>query len=203
MTQLPASRILRVALLISVACLLLLLAGCGDGPTPYPRPMGFPRIELPTQTRFTTFQSEPCPFEFEYPASGTISRNLKDSCWVDIHFPPYDCTWHLTYRDIPASGKPRAAHFEEFRTLVYKHIKKASQIKDASFGMEAGYGTVYEVFGNVGTPLYVFLSDSADQHLVLTTFYFQTATKNDSLAPVIDYMKAQVDHAMQTLRWKP
>jgi gliding motility-associated lipoprotein GldD len=40
------------------------------------------------------------------------------------------------------------------------------------------------------------------KHFLRGAVYFNTATKNDSLAPVIRYLKQDAIHLIQTLRWK-
>jgi hypothetical protein len=45
-----------------------------------------------------------------------------------------------------------------------------------------------------------FLSDST-QHFLRGALYFRTALKNDSLAPVIDYIKKDVIHLLNTVKW--
>lgn len=181
----------------------LLLGACSEPYTPYPRPFGFHRIALPVAPDYARFASAGCPFSFDYPAFGRISRDNADSCWADLAFPRYDLKWHLTYRNSEASGKTRATHYEDYRRLVYKHSKKATQIKESPLSVPAGEGVLFEIYGNVGTPAQVFLADSTGQHIFMMSFYFQTALKNDSLQPVIQYMKEEVRHAMETFRWEP
>ncbi|MDX2249763.1 MAG: hypothetical protein SF052_23465 [Bacteroidia bacterium] len=177
------------------------LSGCEEY-VPYPRPFGFPRIDFPTKTAYTSFSNEICPFTFEYPDYGKISRSLDDSCWVDIHFPVYDCKWHITYRTADKKGKDRHAHYEDYRRLIYKHSKKATQIQESPITVPAGQGILFEIYGNVGTPAQVFLYDSTETQIVMMSFYFQTALKNDSLQPVINYMKGEIGHTLETFQWK-
>lgn len=193
----------RFGFLLVMLVASMIMVGCNEY-TPFPRKFGFHRIELPAQAEraYQTFENEICPFTFEYPAYGVISRASADSCWVDISMPTYDLTWHITYRDIPNSGKSRDQHFEEYRTLIYKHAKKATRIQPTPFAAAAGVGVRFEIDGNVGTPTQVFYHDTTDTHVMMMSFYFQTALKNDSLSPVITYMKEEVDHMVETLRWK-
>lgn len=193
---------MRAFLLLIFPLVAALLASCSDEYEPLPRRRAFPRIDMPRSVAYQTFTNGVCPFTFDYPAGGIISRDRTDSCWVDIDFPQYGCKWHVTYRDIPATRKPASYHFEEYRDLVYKHSKKASQIRAKAFDIDAGKVTMFEVFGNVGTPAQYFIVDSVEHNNVMLSFYFQTALKNDSLAPVITYMKDQTLHAMQTLKWR-
>ena len=59
---------------------------------------------------------------------------------------------------------------------------------------------MYELFGTVGVPAQVFYSDSVD--VVMASFYFATAVRNDSLSPVIDFMKADLKHMAESISWK-
>lgn len=176
--------------------------GCTEEYVPFPRPYAFPRLELPTQVGYQTFDNESCPFTFEYPEGARIERNRADSCWVDITFPDYDCTWHLNSRNIPGSGRPLAVHQEEHRRLIFNHAIKASRIEPEPIEYPAGSGVKYQVSGNVATPTQIFFHDSLGQEAMTFSFYYQTALKNDSLAPVTDFMRAQVEHMLQTFRWK-
>jgi len=188
-------------LIISLALSLLLILVACEERTPIPRSFGFPRIDLPTETTYQQFDSESCPFTFEYPTYAKITRDRTDSCWVDIYFPPFDCKWHFTYRDLRETGLKREAYFEEYWELVHKHSKKATEIRPTNIQIPAGYGTLFEMFGNVGTPAQLFLSDST-HNIMMSSFYFNTALKNDSLAPVIDHMKKEFLHMASTLKWK-
>jgi gliding motility-associated lipoprotein GldD len=154
------------------------------------------------QRQYQTFRSEVCPFTFEYPSSGQIVRNNADSCWVSIRFDRYDLTWHLTYRNASASGKPRAVHFEEYRRLVYQHSKKSSRIEENPFALPQGDGFLFEVYGEVGTPAQVFFSDSTQEDLLMLSFYYQDATTRDSLQPVTQYMKDELLYTLQSLQWR-
>lgn len=179
-----------------------LLSGCSEEIAPRARPHGFHKISFPETDAYQNFETDNCPFKFTYPASGQISRLENDSCWIDIDFPQYGLKWHLTHRFVPDTGLPIGEHFEEHRKLIYKHSKKATQIAARDYNTSAGTGKAYEVYGNVGTPAYYFLSDSAQENVLMLSFYFNTAMKNDSLAPIIEYMREEVEKSLESLRWK-
>ena len=106
----------------------------------------------------------------------------------------------MTYRYVPGSGKTIGDHFEEYRKLVFKHIQKVSQIKENPIEGPNGKGIMYELYGTVGVPAQILFSDST--HLVMASFYFDTAVRNDSLAPVIDFMKEDLRHLAESITWK-
>jgi len=185
------------------AALFLLLSSCEEY-TPYARQFGYHRIDIPEQAErsYQTFDMASCPFSFEYPSFGTITRSSADSCWTDIKMMPYDLKWHITYRDVASTEKDLPTHFEEYRRLIYKHTKKATRIQETPISGPKGSGTFFEIYGNVGTPAQVFFADSSESQVMMMSFYFQTALRNDSLRPVIDYMKEEVIHAVNSLEWK-
>ena len=196
--KLISSKIFWLPLIILIT-LIVSTSGCSTPHDPFPRPKGWPRINLPAHS-YQKFENETCPFTFEYPQIGQVEKQMADSCWMDLFFPEFNCRWHVTYRYVPGSGKSLSDHHEEYRKLVFKHIQKVSQIKENPIKGPSGDGIFYELFGTVGVPAQIVFSDST--HLVMASFYFDTAVRNDSLAPVIDFMKEDLQHMAQTIQWK-
>jgi len=54
--------------------------------------------------------------------------------------------------------------------------------------------------GEVPSQFQFHITDST-QHFLRGALYFRTATKNDSLAPVIEYVKKDIVHLLNTLTW--
>ena len=73
---------LRIGLALA---LTLLVAACSHPKDPFPRPKGWPRIDLPAHA-YQKFENAVCPFTFEYPQIGTIEKQKSDSCWMDLYF---------------------------------------------------------------------------------------------------------------------
>jgi gliding motility-associated lipoprotein GldD len=188
--------------LVALVGLCLLLSACYNY-EPYPRKLGYPRLDVPAETErsYEIFVSESCPFTFSFPSTGTITRNNPDSCWVDIDYPHFGIKWHISYRNTEVSGKSRSSHFEDYRRLIYKHTQKASRIGETAISGPTGYGTLFEIYGSVGTPAQLFFSDSTGQQIAMMSMYYQTALKNDSLMPITNYMKEELAHMVNTLQW--
>ena len=179
----------------------LLLCACEESVN-LPKKHGYPRMDLPDKTIHATYQSKSCPFIFEAPKGGEIVRDLTDSCWLDLFFPKYNLTWHISHRDTRSNNQSTDIHFEQHRKLVYKHSQKATEIRPSEFRVSGGYVIAHELFGEVGSPYYVFMRDSSNTQVAMMSLYFQTSLENDSLAPVIAYMKKEMDRTVGTLRWK-
>lgn len=187
-------------ILLPTIALLLLIVGCTEEPAnPLPRPVGWPRIELPPHN-YQPYTGGSCPFTFEFPTNATVERSQPDSCWMDLYFKDFECRWHFTYRYIPGSGKTIEQHNEEYRRLVFKHIQKVNQIKETPLASSQGNGILYELFGTVGVPAQFLFTDST--HLVMASFYFDSAVRNDSLAPVIAYVKEDMKHMAESIVWE-
>ncbi len=172
-------------------------------PAPLPRPFGYPRIEFPQDYSYVQFQKETCPYTFNYPDWGELAQFREDSCWVDIYFPLYDCTWHITYRELETKAGIEARNFilEEHRSLIYNHSKKASNILNSPLSESRGYGVFYEIYGNVGTPAQVFFSDSANTQILMTSFYYNSTIQNDSLHPISELMKGELLKMVESIQW--
>lgn len=176
----------------------IFLTNCGEEASA-PKPWGFHRIEMPKLEGYKTFDNGTCPFTFEYPSYGEVSRNQQDSCWVDIAFPYFNCKWHISHQAIN-DKKDRIALFEEFRKLVYKHSKKVSTITDTPIETQVAKGVKYELYGNIATPIELFLYN--DKHTMTLDFYYNTALHNDSLAPITEQMKKDIAHLVESVKWK-
>jgi gliding motility-associated lipoprotein GldD len=189
----------RLMVWVGVVMVVIGMVGCSRPAEPFPRPKGWPRIDLPEHA-YQKFENAACPFTFEFPKMGVVEKQKADSCWMDLFFEQFECRWHITYRYVPGSGKTVMDHYEEYRKLVFKHIQKVSQIKETPLKGPHGSGIMYELFGTVGVPAQVLYTDST--RLVMASFYFDTAVRNDSLAPVIDFMKEDMVHMAESIVWK-
>ena len=189
-----ASGTVFVTLLISV-----MAGACGNDPTP--KPYGYFRIDFPAK-EYIEYRSE-CNFSFEYPVYGRIvpySGSRTEPCWINIEFPGYKGTIYLTYKSINGN---LAAYTEDIRTLAYKHIIKADDIIEIPFfnPERRVSGIMYDIRGNTASSLNFFIADSTENFLS-GSLYFNVQPNKDSLAPVINYFKKDVEHMIETFTWK-
>jgi gliding motility-associated lipoprotein GldD len=93
---------------------------------------------------------------------------------------------------------------EDARTLAMKHMPKASGIRQIAFSDPSRnvYGLVYEINGmGAASPYQFYLSDSS-RNFLRGSLYFDAIPNNDSLAPVIAFVKEDIQHLLETIRWK-
>lgn len=181
--------------------LLLLLALFACNRTYVPKPDGYIRVYYP-EKEYTIFQ-DAAPFEFEYPVYAEVvphtSKNTEPY-WYDINFPGFNGTIYLSYK-IP--GANVEAYIEDARTLVYKHSARSDGIVEIPFvdSTNRKYGILYELDGNVASPVQFFLTDSIT-HFLRGSLYFDTTPNRDSLNPVISFVEEDIMHMIETLKWK-
>jgi putative hemolysin len=186
-------------MLLLLSAFLLTFISCQE--TAVPKPKGYFRIDLPAKS-YVQFNQE-APYTFLTPDYSVVSPyqgGQKSNYWYDIGFPRFRATLHLSYH--PISSGP-AEQLEDSRDLVYKHASRADAINESPVenSDEKVYGLVYEIEGNAASPVQFYLTDSVN-HFVRGALYFRASPNADSLQPVVNFLKADIDKLITTFRWK-
>lgn len=168
-----------------------------------PKPKGYNRIEL-VKTKFIPLPDS-LPYTFEYASNAEI---LKDSSWIaerywlDIYYPRLDANIQVTYKPIHNDRKRLEEHLMDAYKLTSKHNVKAYAIDESVIELKNGMlATLMELSGEVPSQFQFHVTDSTENFL-RCALYFKTATANDSLQPVIDHVKQDMVHMLNTLEWK-
>ena len=178
----------------------MLACSCNDSYTPKPR--GFFRIDLPVH-KYQVFDST-FPYSFEYPVYAGISADsskMAEPFWINLGYQPFHATLHISYKVIEGN---LAKYLNDAHTLVNKHIPKANAITQREFVDRAHqvYGLVYDIRGADAASSYQFYLTDSVSKFVRGALYFNMVPNNDSLAPVIDFLKVDLEHMINTFRWK-
>lgn len=167
-----------------------------------PKPRGYFRIDLP-EREYLIFDTN-YPYTFEYPSYARIVPDLRPSSepyWINIEFPQFRGTLFISYKSV--SGN-LVEYLEDSRTFVMKHIPKASAIEDSMIYRpeDRVFGLIYDIEGSgAASPLQFFVTDSAS-HFLRGALYFNTSPNNDSLAPVIGFVREDILKMLDTFHWK-
>ncbi len=196
MRHLFAPATLAGAMLFTAA---LLLSGCGQPAVP--RPAGYFRIELPEKSY--VHYDTPCSYSIEYPAYSTINLRpaaATDTCWMDIDFPSFKASIHLTYFNLHGN---LATLTELSRELAYKHTIRADAIDEKLWADDSShvYGILYDLKGNTASSVQFFVTDST-RHYLRGSLYFMAQPNEDSLLPVISFIREDIIHLIETLNWR-
>lgn len=182
--------------------IILLFTSCGSN-NETPKPRGYFRIDLPKK-QYISFDTT-YPYSFEYPIYAKIVPDTEigvEPYWVNIDFPRFSGRINLSYKKV--TQKNLYQLFEDSRTFVNKHIPKSDGIvpEVVEDKKQNVYGLLYDIEGSgVASPFQFCLTDSVN-HFIRGALYFNFAPNNDSLAPVISFIKEDIRHMVKTLKWK-
>ncbi|MTI31475.1 gliding motility lipoprotein GldD [Xanthovirga aplysinae] len=168
-----------------------------------PKPKGYNRIVLPEHQYINLADS--FPYQFEYSRHAKIladSSWMAERYWIYIYYPEMDANIQLTYKPINGNKKRLREYLSDSYKLTAKHQIKAYAMEESYFTTSNNHTAVYtELSGEVPSQFQFFTTDST-QNFLRGALYFNTATQNDSLAPVIDYIKKDIFHLLNTTYWK-
>lgn len=183
--------------------LLLLMCSCGRRQVETPKPVAYFRIDLPEHNYRQVDTTLPFVFEQSEAAQLSIRPQQDGSYWVDLDYPALNATFKITYLTVPRADSLRNKIIYEEKMVKF-HYQKAddveySVIQDPESRL---WGQIYDIAGrDVATPLMFWMTDSTHQFL-RTTLYFNFAPNNDSLEPVIQYLREDAMHFVNTFKWK-
>lgn len=185
-------------LLLSLS-VLLLAASCKDYYTP--KPAGYLKITYPEKAYQLYNQQE--AFHFEIPVYARVEIDSgpgSEEGWINVAFPQLNGKVHLSYKPV---GDQLNALITDCRELAYKHTVKAQGIEETPFidRTHMRFGMVYDLKGDVASAVQFFITDSTD-HFLRGSLYFNCRPNRDSLNPVIDFLREDIIHLIETTQWK-
>ena len=216
-------RIKNILLGFAVAAIC---TACGGGDYS-PKPQAYLRIDMPEHSYWLVDSLQIHPgdtlvsstdtmvaitgscktFPFTFEANECVELKEKGAPkgeeWLDLVYPQWDGVVFLTYKGLHSPDDLRGQTDTSTR-LLEKHYQFASGIDEQIF--ESDDHTVHAVKWhlkgkNVASTYQFYATDSA-RHFLRGAVYINQAPNNDSLAPVLEYMHRDVDHLIETLRWR-
>ncbi|MCC7245970.1 MAG: hypothetical protein IT269_09840 [Saprospiraceae bacterium] len=185
----------------------MLVQGC-DETVAVPKPRAYPRVIYPTKA-YQPFDASYCAFTFDQPVYAKVEQDTTffegkpaSDCWFNLTVPQLSAKIYCSYYDI-RSRKDLDEYVADAFELTNKHNIKANYIDEIAIHRPADrvHGVVFEVEGAAASSYQFFLTDST-RHFLRGALYFDTQTRPDSLAPVIKFMKADLNRMVETLKWK-
>lgn len=172
-----------------------------------PKPRAFPRVVYPDKI-YQPFDEDYCKFTFQYPQYASIEQDTlffnekpADPCWFDIVLPAFDARIHCSYYPIDKVNTFDKLNADAF-DLANKHNLKANYIDDLTIQKPNGVsGIAFNLEGEVASPFQFYLTDSTS-HFLRGALYFNTPSRPDSLAPVVDFVKTDIMQLINTFEWK-
>lgn len=190
---------------IGVMMAVIAVVACNSQYTVKPR--GYFKIELP-QKKYQVFNRPGYPYTFEYPVYGQVVKDslffdqkTENDYWINIDFPQFNGRIHLSYKEIGPNKFDSLVN--DAYTLSYKqHTYKASAIDPQPFTSPKGVeGVFFTLKGNTATAHQFFATDTA-KHFLRGALYFAATPNEDSLRPVTQFLRADLEHLINTLQWR-
>lgn len=200
-----------------------MISGCNSTYTS--KKKGYYEIELPKHA-YQTFDRAGFPYSFEYPVYANIIQDStyfdstpENPYWINIDFPQYEARIFLSYKIIGGKAIYKVKntdgtytdssginHFDKMVNdafnLTNKNEAVASSIRDSLIKTPNDiYGVYFKVGGNAATARQFFLSDTT-KNFIRGALYFGATPNADSIKPVQDFLTQDIQHMINTFRWK-
>ncbi len=189
-------------LFIGVNAFLLLLwsmMACTEPSSP--KKKGYYRLEFPKADYVSSTDSLPFTFSQSTQAVLTWQKNKPGEYFCDVDYPLIKARLYCTYHVITPRVFRNFA--EESRKMAYQHTAVATGIKEKAYANDLAhvYGILYDIQGNVATPLQLALTDST-HYFFNASLYFNTVPNADSIAPSLNYIRKDIIRLMETFTVK-
>ncbi|HRI22264.1 MAG TPA: hypothetical protein PLA68_14985 [Panacibacter sp.] len=171
-----------------------------------PKPTGYFKIDFP-QKKYQSFDQPGFPYSFEYPVYARIERDSsffgdtpENPWWINVVFPQFNSRIYISYKVIGQYQLDKLLN--DAFNLTNKQSVKATYINDSLIITPNNvHGMFFKVSGNVATASQFFLTDST-KHFLRGALYFDAAPNQDSLKPVNDFLVQDMQHLINTFKWK-
>ena len=192
----------RIAIAFTAIVVLTIATSCNRDPNYLPKPRGYFRIDMPEKAYVTVDTIG--AYKFECPQYAIVTPDPyapEEKNWVNIEMPQFKGSIHLTHKKVRDN---LGEYLEDVHTMIVKHLQKANGIQDSLIANDDHqvYGMFIEMDGKgVATPMQFYLTDSTD-NFVRGALYFNFLPNNDSMQPVIHFIREDIDHLIETFEWK-
>ncbi len=188
-------------LLLLCSCFLYSCIGNDDDEVITPKPRAFYSLNFP-EKKYKVYDTL-CPFTFEIPVYSFVEpdkSNNAQPCWLNIKYPFFRAQLYLSYgvlnNDLPK-------YLKDARELAIRHQVKATGLDQQPIIRDSAkvYGLLYDIEGNTASAVQFYVTDSTT-HFLRGSLYFNCPPNIDSIKIVIDYLRQDVLHMLQTFKWK-
>lgn len=175
--------------------------------SPYtPKKKGYFNIEFP-EKKYQAFDQPGYPYTFEYPVYATITRDTvffgdkAEDYWINIDVPRLGGRIYISYKAVGKSNFDSLVN-DGFKMAYKQHTDVATEIRDSVMQTPNGAeGLYFSLGGNTATANQFFLTDST-KHFLRGALYFDATPNEDSLSIVNSFLKTDLFHLINTLKWK-
>jgi gliding motility-associated lipoprotein GldD len=188
--------------LFFILVLAFALSSCSNSSNYSPKPRGYFKIDFPEKNYFL-FKENP-NYSFEYPDYDKMYLDSTDGIrpnWYNLTFPQFNARLHISYYQFNTKDEFNKL-IEDSRKLAFKHTVKATGIDEGVIKIPENkvYGIFYTIEGNTASSTQFILTDST-KNFLRAALYFNEKPQEDSIQPVVDFIKTDINKMIKTLKW--
>ena len=169
---------------------------------------GYFKIDFPDK-KYQSFDQPGYPYTFEYPVYSNIVKDTtffedkpENPWWINIDVPKFNGRIYISYKEISSRNKFDSLVNDAVKMAYKQHVNVATGITDSLMQTPNGVeGIYFSLAGNTATANQFFLTDST-RHFLRGALYFDATPNEDSLSIVNDFLKQDIKHLINTLKWK-
>lgn len=190
---------------LGAVVVLIALAAC-NSPYTYKK-KGYFRIDFP-QKEYQLFDEPGYPYTFEYPTYAQVKKDTSffdtkaGDWWVNIDVPRLHGRIYISYKPVRSSTGFDSLVSDGFKLAYKQHTEISTGIEDSVMTTPNGVeGIFFSLRGNTATANQFFLTDST-RHFLRGALYFDATPNEDSLGVVNNFLKEDLRHLINTLKWR-
>lgn len=169
---------------------------------------GYFKIDFP-EKKYQLFDQPDYPYSFEYPVYAKIVKDTtffedkpENPWWINVDIPQFAGRIYISYKVITSRNKLDSLVGDAFKMVYKQHTTISTGITDSVMKTPNGVeGIYFSLAGNTATANQFFLTDST-KHFLRGALYFNATPNADSLEIVNDFLKQDIKHLINTLKWK-
>jgi gliding motility-associated lipoprotein GldD len=199
-------KIISQFLFLCPVSLALSLLSCNSNYT-IGKKKGYFRIDFP-EKKYQQFDQPGYPYSFEYPVYAIVTKDsafFDDKAgdwWINIDVPQFAGRIYISYKEIGSENKWDSLVNDAFKMAYKQHVNISTGIVESPISTPNGASGIYfSLSGNTATANQFFLTDST-KHFLRGALYFDATPNADSLEIVNDFLKQDIKHLINTLKWK-
>ena len=199
------NRLSHLNLLCLVTCAFC-LGACNSDYHPETKKKGYFKIDFP-EKEYRAFDQPGYPYTFEYPVYANITKDTTffedkaEDWWINIDVPRFGGRIYISYKPVDKNNFDSLVD-DAYKMAHKQHIEVSTGIEDSVMRTPSGVeGIYYSLKGNTATANQFFLTDST-KNFLRGALYFNASPNEDSLGIVNDFLKKDLQHLINTLKWR-
>jgi gliding motility-associated lipoprotein GldD len=168
---------------------------------------GYFNIAFP-EKKYKSFDEPGYPYTFQYPVYASVSKDTTffddkaGDWWINIDVPQFGGRIYVSYKAIGGANDFDSLVRDGFKMAYKQHVDISTGIIEERIQTpNAVEGIYFDLGGNTATANQFFLTDST-RHFLRGALYFDAAPNADSLGIVNDFLKKDLQHLINTLKWR-